>query len=167
MPHKNPAVRAAAQKRYYQANRERINAYNRERRKKNPARVNQYARDYYARHKNDPEFLERRRQLTLAWRAANPEKVTEYRERPDVRATNAARSLEFQKAHPEQGRAGKRVSHAIKRGILIRPDTCERCSGQGPIEAAHEDYSKPLEVSWLCRSCHRSWDKRQPKLGRD
>jgi hypothetical protein len=33
------------------------------------------------------------------------------------------------------------------------------------LEAAHHDYSRPLEVRWLCPPCHRAWDSAQPKGG--
>lgn len=40
----------------------------------------------------------------------------------------------------------------LRRGKLVR----EPCEGCGDVEAQmhHEDYSKPLEVRWMCRSCH-------------
>jgi hypothetical protein len=57
------------------------------------------------------------------------------------------------------------VQDAVKRGILVRPDTCEQCGGPGPIEGAHADYSRRLDVRWLCRSCHRRWDRISPKSG--
>ena len=48
------------------------------------------------------------------------------------------------------------VEHAIKDGKLVAKD-CERC-GAGregnEIQAHHEDYSKPLDVVWLCTVCH-------------
>jgi len=37
--------------------------------------------------------------------------------------------------------------------ILVRPEGCEDCGGRSP-HAHHKDYSKPLEVDWLCSSCH-------------
>ena len=44
---------------------------------------------------------------------------------------------------------------AIKSGRLIRPATCSQCGGTTPqIEAHHTDYSKPLDVTWLCTYCH-------------
>ena len=51
----------------------------------------------------------------------------------------------------------KRAAHviagnAIRDGRLI-PDDCARC-GASPSQAHHEDYGKPLEVTWLCRTCH-------------
>lgn len=55
------------------------------------------------------------------------------------------------------------VQTAIRRGDLIRPDTCERCGRTGRIEAAHHDYSLPLDVRWLCQSCHTRWDREEPK----
>lgn len=51
--------------------------------------------------------------------------------------------------------ARKAVSHALTVGMLARPDGCERCGVvEARIEAHHPDHSKPLEVEWLCSSCH-------------
>lgn len=41
-----------------------------------------------------------------------------------------------------------------KRGKLI-PKPCEVCGRKSPIEKHHEDYSKPLQVRWLCPEHHR------------
>jgi len=60
-------------------------------------------------------------------------------------------------------RAGLKVRRAIAAGLIQRPDTCETCGRQRVIEAAHEDYARPLEVRWLCRPCHRVWDAKHPK----
>lgn len=60
-------------------------------------------------------------------------------------------------------RTASTVSRAIKRGLLIRPDTCEQCGLDGGITAAHSDYRRPLVVRWLCRSCHVEWDRNAPK----
>lgn len=47
--------------------------------------------------------------------------------------------------------------HEAKRdGTLLRPDGCEECGGAGPV-AHHDDYTKPLDVRWLCQSCHKVW----------
>ena len=60
----------------------------------------------------------------------------------------------------EQKRAVLLVAKAIYRGKLI-PAPCESCGfsgrakdGRNLVHAHHEDYSKPLEVKWLCKSCH-------------
>jgi ribosomal protein S27AE len=45
------------------------------------------------------------------------------------------------------------VHEAIASGRLIR-QFCQRCGGQ-PAEGHHHDYSKPLDVVWLCGACHR------------
>lgn len=53
---------------------------------------------------------------------------------------------------PARKRAMLLVQSAIYHGTLIR-QPCELCGKQA--EAHHDDYSKPLEVRWLCRSHHR------------
>jgi hypothetical protein len=62
-----------------------------------------------------------------------------------------------------------RAAHSLVRyhiiaGNLVRPTTCEQCGASGcRIEATHYDYSRPLDVRWLCVSCHRRWDREDPK----
>lgn len=51
------------------------------------------------------------------------------------------------------------VRNAIRRGELKR-GPCEICGavhGEGGalIDGHHDDYSKPLAVTWLCRSHHK------------
>jgi hypothetical protein len=45
------------------------------------------------------------------------------------------------------------VGNAVKRGDLIRKP-CERCGKVKGVHGHHEDYSKPLEVIWLCKKHH-------------
>ncbi len=55
--------------------------------------------------------------------------------------------------YPEKVRASMRIYHALISGKLVR-GVCEVC-GLPNAHAHHEDYSKPLEVMWLCRHHHR------------
>lgn len=50
--------------------------------------------------------------------------------------------------------ARSNVYYAIKTGKIIRPDNCSKCSTNCKPEADHHDYSKPLDIVWLCKSCH-------------
>lgn len=60
--------------------------------------------------------------------------------------------------------AYKIVRAAIRRGDLVRPDQCSKClsipepasDGRSNIQGHHADYSKPLDVEWLCAKCHRA-----------
>ena len=49
------------------------------------------------------------------------------------------------------------VARAVRRGELFRQPCC-RC-GEVKSVAHHEDYDKPLEVMWLCQSCHKQRHK--------
>lgn len=79
----------------------------------------------------------------------------------------------YRENHPDRIRANALVAMAIRKGELIRPDTCGKC-GMPPrtdkqsIHAHHDDYTKPLDVRWLCPSCHRQFhlllEGRPPKL---
>lgn len=53
---------------------------------------------------------------------------------------------------PEKARTVGMVQNALKRGHLVK-QPCEVC-GVEKVDAHHEDYSKPLDVRWLCRKHH-------------
>lgn len=57
-----------------------------------------------------------------------------------------------------QTKAGIEVRKAVALGIIIKPERCSNCNAKVPLdelEGHHHDYSKPLEVEWLCKRCHR------------
>jgi hypothetical protein len=63
-----------------------------------------------------------------------------------------------------QDKVYRKVRTAIKNGVIIRPDKCERCGsleklgsdGRSTIQAHHHDYNKPLDIEWICAKCHRA-----------
>ena len=46
---------------------------------------------------------------------------------------------------------------ALKHGELVRPTHCSECNSTHKIEGHHDDYTKPLDVRWLCEKCHKNW----------
>lgn len=65
----------------------------------------------------------------------------------------------FRSRHPEKAAAHDAVRLAVAKGSLRRPFYCKRCGDPHRPFAHHDDYTKPLEVRWLCRRCHRIADK--------
>jgi len=59
----------------------------------------------------------------------------------------------YTRKYPEKKKATTAVSHALRDGQLVRPSGCSTC-GNSPLQAHHGDYSKPLDVLWLCQPCH-------------
>lgn len=54
--------------------------------------------------------------------------------------------------HRLKQKARAAVGHALRDGDLSAKP-CEKC-GNLFAEAHHDDYSRPLDVQWLCRDCH-------------
>jgi len=99
------------------------------------------------------------------YRQENIERVKEYdRKRgqlPHRKAAVRARAHRyagkykdaFTEANPEKRAAHVAAGNAIRSGRL-KALPCERCGYAVGVQAHHEDYSKPLDVIWLCTRCH-------------
>ena len=59
--------------------------------------------------------------------------------------------------NPERVKAQRLIFSAL-RNKTLKKLPCEKC-GCEKSEAHHEDYSKPLEVNWLCKKHHGEADK--------
>jgi len=60
---------------------------------------------------------------------------------------------------PEKRIGRYATGNAIRDGRLTR-QPCETCGGT-PAQAHHEDYSRPLDVRWLCREHHAAHHRAQ------
>lgn len=60
----------------------------------------------------------------------------------------------FRQANPHKVRAHTIVARALSSGCLVRPAACSQCNVPCKPHGHHDDYSQPLSVRWLCRTCH-------------
>lgn len=84
------------------------------------------------------------RKITNTKRAKRQRKYQRLKSKPEAYAKRLA-----------QQSARNTVQRSLSKGQIVRPNVCQRCGGEGKIEAHHTDYSRPLDVQWLCQSCHR------------
>lgn len=54
---------------------------------------------------------------------------------------------------PAKLKARTHFKYAVKVGKIPRPEICSRCGDPNP-QGHHHDYSKDLDVEWLCPRCH-------------
>jgi hypothetical protein len=90
-------------------------------------------------------------------RSENLERINEYdraRARAPQRQAHLAELQQRSRTDPVRSKAWKITSNAIRDGRLIRPNQCSECQKDCKPEAHHSDYALPLQVEWLCRSCH-------------
>lgn len=102
------------------------------------------------------EHRRRDREAKAKWRRENPERDREIRRASYRRNAEkiAQRNLEKRSKEREKACARTAVARALASGTLVR-GSCEvggDCFGR--IEAHHDDYSKPLEVRWICKGHH-------------
>ena len=91
-------------------------------------------------------LIEKRRKRT----GAQPKKICT----DPIKMYKNAQVYRSIKKHPEKMAARILLNSHVKCGKVIKPEACEMCHEKKKIEAHHEDYSKPLEVQWVCKGCH-------------
>lgn len=96
--------------------------------------------------------------------ASNPEKFKKDVSR--YQSENPERYLETRlnncMKNPTSRSANRCVEAAVKAGLLKTPDHCSGCGVSGKetrLGAHHYDYTKPLDVVWVCAKCHRYLDR--------
>lgn len=94
-------------------------------------------------YRTSAEYRKWFREYVRKWNARNEEKRYQF-------------SRKWVLANVEKVKAQRAVHRAVKKGILKRKG-CEKCGMKA--DAHHPDYSKPLEVRWLCRLHHREEHK--------
>lgn len=62
---------------------------------------------------------------------------------------------EYRKKYPAKYRAINIVNNAIRSKKLFKCP-CEVC-GEKKAVAHHDDYTKPLNIRWLCQAHHKQW----------
>lgn len=108
------------------------------------ARTNNWIHDNRERlNKNHSDYQkvhpEKKRISNKVWIKAHPDRVKE-------------RDNSYRGKYPEKFHARQAVKYAIKVGKLIK-QPCEVC-GDKKSQAHHDDYSKQLDVRWLCVKHH-------------
>lgn len=78
---------------------------------------------------------------------------------PERKAYHVKRRRKWQLLNKEKRECHWRLLCAVKMG-RIKKDPCEIC-GEIKVDGHHDDYSKPLEVRWLCRLHHNQLHKEQ------
>ena len=82
----------------------------------------------------------------------------------------------WDKENRDKVRAHKALYRAVRRGKIVKPTNCQMCGISGVrIIAHHHDYDKPLDIIWVCASCHigkihgmkkyEDWDMRYALVG--
>jgi hypothetical protein len=90
---------------------------------------------------NDPDRFEKNRERQFEWSSKNRDRLNEYQR-------------QWYQKNKEKRRAHVTLNRAIASGKLMRPENCSECGKECKPDGHHEDYSKPLDVKWICRACH-------------
>lgn len=88
-----------------------------------------------------------------AWAERNKEQLAAYQY--DYNRSKQRREV-WQKSYnklKDHHSARRKAWRAVRRGVITR-GPCEVCGDASDVEAHHDDYSKPLEVRWLCTKHH-------------
>ena len=106
---------------------------------------------------NRKKYLERKKR----YREKHKDQIAEYYRKWYAKngRKRTKRQLEnikkWQKEHKKQVRVAGNTNSYINRHNVKRPTKCENCRKERKVVAHHPDYNRPLNVVWLCYSCHK------------
>lgn len=65
----------------------------------------------------------------------------------------------YKERNPLKYKARSELNNAVVTGNIIKPKVCEECGIEANLHGHHDDYTKALDVRWLCQPCHADWHK--------
>ena len=110
-----------------------------------------HQRNYKRRHPDRVRESQRRYVLS------NQEKIASYLK--EYKRTHTIHMTNYRKRYPEKRVAQRAVQWLVSSGKITKPTACPNCHMDTPsnlMHGHHEDYSKPLDVIWMCHACHRA-----------
>lgn len=135
---KNTEILRVKSLKYYYDNREKILEKCEVYRNKNKKKISLNEAE---RRLKDQDRFEKNRKRHLEWSKNNRERLNEYQK-------------DWYQKNKEKRRAHVILRRAILSGNLMRPESCSECYKKCKPDGHHHDYSKPLDVIWICRACH-------------
>jgi hypothetical protein len=83
------------------------------------------------------------------------------RKKPEHREKNRVYRKQSDVRHPQRAKARQLLNNAVRDGRIERLP-CHKC-GDPKSQGHHEDYSKPLDVEWICAPCHAKEHRTSPE----
>jgi hypothetical protein len=111
--------------------------------------------------KHREENLERAREYDRK-RGSLPHRIQARKEYAQTKVGRQAiknAATNYRKRHPLRYAAHVVTRNAVRDGKLIPATSCEVCNSTEKIEGHHDDYTKPLDLRWLCEKCHKEWHR--------
>ncbi|KKL25847.1 hypothetical protein LCGC14_2401170 [marine sediment metagenome] len=98
--------------------------------------------------------------LNTDWKRRNKERINRQR-REKYKPLPPEKAMVLyhiqMKRYPEKVNARHALQWAVRNGSVKKPTRCQSCTLVVPrrgLHGHHADYSKPLDVKWLCPPCH-------------
>ena len=101
---------------------------------------------------------ESKREYYIAYDRMRYDTNQERRNRPKRKGARVRDGSEERRRYAPKIRARAIAYRALKNGEIARPSVCPRCNRHadevGVMQMHHRDYGLPLDVQWVCASCH-------------
>jgi len=82
----------------------------------------------------------------------------EYAQTEQGKITGNKAKRKYAARNPEKQKATCAVNNAVRDGRLQKLP-CKNCGSKKRVHGHHDDYSKPLDVIWLCPRCHKEYHR--------
>lgn len=118
---------------------------------------NAYGKKWYE--KNKIEISDKSR----IWRRNNPGYFKHYYyQNKELKLSIDKR---WREKNPDRMKAYKIFTKSLKLDLIKKPENCSMCGEKtSKIHGHHSDYSKPLDVIWVCFDCHLHIHKKIRKI---